>query len=289
VAGVETRQVEEVGRETGQALDLAAHLLEEVPPHGLVHVLVREELQEAAQGEEGRSQLVRGVGDKLAARSVERRKPHPHAVEGAGELSHLVAAGVHDRSLEVPAGQPLGRPFQPADEAAADEPHVRQRVLERGRDEHHVLGAQRPCHLRVLLAVARDAAGGGKRRLQRLERNWIRADVSRLEAARVRDVHELVAEPREDHDPQVEALTERLDRVLERERVLAAPVDGRRHRGGDGLQLRDLRVDQTRLELGNDGEIDDGERSRDDPEEGEADLHAEAETRLPAHQASRKR
>ena len=40
-----------------------------------------EQLEEAAEREERRAQLVRGVGDELAARAVERREPEAHPLE----------------------------------------------------------------------------------------------------------------------------------------------------------------------------------------------------------------
>jgi hypothetical protein len=99
----------------------------------------------------------------------------------------------------------------------------------------------------------------------------------------------VVAQPCEHDDPEIEALAQRRDRVLELERILPAPVDRRRHGRCDGLQLPDLRIDEARLELGHDCEVDDGERPCDDAEEDEAHLHAEAEARLSTHQPSRKR
>ena len=54
-------------------------------------VLVLEQLDEAAEREDRRAQLVRGVGDELLAGAVEPRQPALHLVEGPRELADLVA------------------------------------------------------------------------------------------------------------------------------------------------------------------------------------------------------
>jgi hypothetical protein len=53
-ACVEPREIEEVGGELGQALHLQPHLGEELPPRGVVHVLVRQQLDMAPEGEDRR-------------------------------------------------------------------------------------------------------------------------------------------------------------------------------------------------------------------------------------------
>jgi hypothetical protein len=87
---VEPREVEKVDRELLQALDLAPHFGDELPPLLRVRALGLEQLDEAAQGEDRRPQLVRGVGDELLAGAVEALEPPLHLVEGARELAELV-------------------------------------------------------------------------------------------------------------------------------------------------------------------------------------------------------
>ena len=70
-ARVEPGEIEQVGGELRQPVDLLAHRLEELLPRRLVDVLVRHQLEEAAEREERRAQLVRRVRDELAARAVE--------------------------------------------------------------------------------------------------------------------------------------------------------------------------------------------------------------------------
>ena len=114
-AGIEARQVEQLGGELRQPFDLLAHAGEELLPGCLVHVLVVEELEVPAQREERRSQLVRRVRDELAARVLEARESLTHAVERTRELSKLVGAFVDDGLVEAAAGDAIGRPLEPAD------------------------------------------------------------------------------------------------------------------------------------------------------------------------------
>ena len=51
-----------------------------------------EQLQEAAEREERRAQLVRRVRDEFAPRVVELREADAHALERVGELAQLAAA-----------------------------------------------------------------------------------------------------------------------------------------------------------------------------------------------------
>ena len=73
-----------------------------------VELLVLEQLDEAAEREDRRAQLVRGVGDELLARAVEPREPPLHLVEGARELAELVGGVDRDRRREVALGDRLG-------------------------------------------------------------------------------------------------------------------------------------------------------------------------------------
>ena len=89
-AGVEPREVEQVHRQLLQPRDLLAHRLEELAPRVLVEVLVLEQLDEAAQREDRRAQLVRGGGDELLARDVDLPQLLLHLVERVRELADLV-------------------------------------------------------------------------------------------------------------------------------------------------------------------------------------------------------
>src|SRR5262249_60984201 len=70
--------------------------------------------------EDGRAQLVRGVGDELAARPVQAGEAQPHSVEGTREMPDLVLAGVDDRLVEAPGGDALRRLLEAADPARED-------------------------------------------------------------------------------------------------------------------------------------------------------------------------
>ena len=163
-AGVEAREVEQVGRELRQPLDLLAHRARNSRRVSLVEVLVVEQLEKAAEREDRRPQLVRRVRDELPPRVLEAGQPLAHALEGAGELAELVAAASTIGSSNLPARDPLGAPLEPADpagrrarasdsraasaaasgdqrrdqEAALDEVDLVERVLERLREEHDV-------------------------------------------------------------------------------------------------------------------------------------------------------
>ena len=71
-AGVEPREVEQVGRQLRQPLHLLAHRLEELAALGLGQPALREQLEIAAERRQRRPQLVRGVGDEGRARALER-------------------------------------------------------------------------------------------------------------------------------------------------------------------------------------------------------------------------
>ena len=113
LAGVDARQIEEVGRELREPLDLPLHRLDEAAASLVVEFLVREQLEEATDREQRRPQLVRGVGDELLAGVVELRELDAHPVERARELADLVVAVVDDRGAEVSACDPLGGGLEP--------------------------------------------------------------------------------------------------------------------------------------------------------------------------------
>ena len=116
--GVELGEVEQVGGQLGQALDLLAHRAHELGPLLRARVLLFEQLDEAAEAEDRRPQLVRGVGDELLAGAVELGQAPLHLVEGAGELAELAdARGDRDRRLEVAVGDFAGGVLEAADVA----------------------------------------------------------------------------------------------------------------------------------------------------------------------------
>ena len=82
-ARVHPGEVEQVGGELRQPLDLAPRRREELPPGRLVEILVGEELEEAREGEQRRPELVGGVGDELLPGAVELGELEPHPVERA--------------------------------------------------------------------------------------------------------------------------------------------------------------------------------------------------------------
>ena len=176
---VQPRQIEQVAGEPRQTIHLTPSALEEVPPRGLVEILVGEQLEEPPDREQGRTELVRRVGDELPPGAVELRELHPHAVETPGQLGHLVLPVVDHRGAEVPSRDVIGRDLESPDPPyelergqSADEPRRRQGhaaeeeqipaddvdrrqpVGERRRDEENVIRADRPCDLGELAAVA---------------------------------------------------------------------------------------------------------------------------------------
>ena len=78
-------------------------------------LLVRHQLEEAAEREERRPQLVRRVGDELTAGAVELAEPAAHALERDREVAELVVARVDHRLVEAAAGDSLGRALEPQD------------------------------------------------------------------------------------------------------------------------------------------------------------------------------
>ena len=96
-AGVELGEVEQVGRQLRQAVDLLAHRADELCALLGGRVLVLEQLDEAAEAEDRRPQLVRGVGDELLAGVVELGQAALHFVEGAGQLPELAGGVDRDR------------------------------------------------------------------------------------------------------------------------------------------------------------------------------------------------
>ena len=107
-AGLQPREVEQVGGELAQARDLLADLRQEAIARLVVEVLVLQQLEEPAEGEDRRAQLVRGRGDEALAGRVQLGELQAHAVERAAELSELVGAPEREPRREVAARHPLG-------------------------------------------------------------------------------------------------------------------------------------------------------------------------------------
>src|SRR5205823_8056936 len=98
---VEPREVEQIGGELREALDLLGHRGEKLASRLLVEILVSQQLEEAAEGEDGRPELVRRIRDEGAAGVVETRELVAQALEGGGEQTELLAARIGQRLLEL--------------------------------------------------------------------------------------------------------------------------------------------------------------------------------------------
>src|SRR3954467_10814169 len=85
-AGLQAGEVQQLGRQLAQAIDLLAQLAQEGRARLLVELLVLEQLQEAAEREDRRAQLVRGGGDEAPAGGLELGELTLHRVQRAGEL-----------------------------------------------------------------------------------------------------------------------------------------------------------------------------------------------------------
>ena len=120
-AGVEAGEVEQLAGELRQPIDLLAHAPEELAPGRVVELLLDEQLEMAAEREKRRPELVRGVGDELAAGVLEAREALAHAVERTRELAELVRARVDDRLVELAVRDPFGRALE-ATNPAREEP-----------------------------------------------------------------------------------------------------------------------------------------------------------------------
>ena len=182
-ARIHPGEVEQVGGEVRQPVDLAPRRREELAAGALVEILVVEQLEEAGDREERRPQLVGGVRDELLAGAVELGELEPHPVERRGELADLVLVVVDHRLVEGALRDPVGGLLQAPEpprverrdrEAEADgdqqrrhggveqppldERDRRELVGERAREEHHVAAReQRHRHLGVLAPVVPDA------------------------------------------------------------------------------------------------------------------------------------
>ncbi len=131
-AGFEPREVEQLGGEPAQALDLRAHVVEELAAGRLVELLVLQQLEEAAEREQRRAQLVRGLGDELLARVVEALELALHVVERRAELAELVVGVGLDAVGEVAARDLARGALEPLD---AQRQRARHQVAAEHRDQ----------------------------------------------------------------------------------------------------------------------------------------------------------
>ena len=96
-AGLEPGQVEQVDRQLAQPLDLIGTCSRNRAARLRIEILVLEQLDEPAEREDRRAQLVRGGRDELLARRLELRELALHLVEGDRELAELVVRVDRDR------------------------------------------------------------------------------------------------------------------------------------------------------------------------------------------------
>ena len=106
----------------------------------LVELLVGEQLEEAAEREDRRAQLVRGGGDEALARRVELGELAAHVVELAGQLAELVVGSTRERRGEVAGGDGPGGAPQPlhaaANQRASDEQPASSATRQGDRARH---------------------------------------------------------------------------------------------------------------------------------------------------------
>ena len=124
-AGVEPAQVEQVAGELRQPAHLLAGRLHELGARVRVEVLLGQELEEPAQREERRAQLVRRIGDEVLARAVDLGEPGLHEVERARHLAELVGRWSPMGWSNVPAAMRLAASFRRSSrtEIASAAPH----------------------------------------------------------------------------------------------------------------------------------------------------------------------
>ena len=273
----------------------------------LVEILVVEELEEARDREQRRSQLVRRVRDELLPRAVELGELEAHPVERRGQLADLVEVVVDHGLVERSLGDPVGGPLQTAEPACM---HLRDRepehdgdqqrrergeeqppldecdgcelVRERARQQHHVApGEQRHGDLGVLAPVVPDAGADRTDARRGTERRRVPLHLGAADRGRVgkREQRPFLrsAADTEDDDPRVRDESRLVDEVAEREVVLRDPrreVDRQDLRVG--LLLIELGLDEAALERGHDDRVRGEERATDDDEQRQRQLDADA-------------
>ena len=148
--GVQLREVEEVGGELREALDLLAHRSHELVARRRVRLLVLEQLDEAAEREDRGAQLVRGVGDELLAGLSSRARRFCISLKVRASWPTSSVESIRDRGREVALGDLLGgrlQPAQPPRVRPSGEPARRQRRRQGDRagdqdlapDQRHVV------------------------------------------------------------------------------------------------------------------------------------------------------
>jgi hypothetical protein len=105
--GIDPGQVEQIRRELREPVRLLAHPHQELTLRLRIEILVLHQLEEAAEREDGRAELVRGVRYELASRTLETGEALAHPLECGGELAHLVGSAIRDGLAEVPARNPF--------------------------------------------------------------------------------------------------------------------------------------------------------------------------------------
>ena len=303
-AGVETREVEEIGREPREPIDLLPHSGEELSARLLVQLLVVHQLQEAAKREQGRPQLVRCVGDELLAGIVELGQAQAHAIERAGKLTELILAVVDHGLVKAPRRDPLGCPLKPLDPAREDprsavadtegnqksnEPGDQQAPLDdvdrsvlrgQGRDEQDgVLGARvRNRDLGVRAMFAQNGAALDPIRRLSTQSNWVGRESFRgLPPLRVvGDRQRGVSQVVEGRDLRIDVGRLRLGELAWGLRLLVlVPEPGSRMR-----ERLDLSVDQAILERRHHHEVDDQQGADDHERERDREHRADAAKRI---------
>ena len=201
-AHVHPREVEQVGGQLRQTVDLGSRRRQKLAAGSVVQVLVGEELEEAREREERCAELVGRIGDEFLARQVELCELDPHSIERACELANLVVPVVDDRLaerslgnairglLEAPETPSMDRsdrePERDGDqeggerreqEPSFDEGDGGELIGERAREQHHVARReQRQGHLGVLAALVVHTRPHGRHALGGRERGRILLD-----------------------------------------------------------------------------------------------------------------
>ena len=310
---VEPGEIEQIGRKLLQPRHLLARLVQELRARLGVEILAREQLEEAAEREQRRAQLVRGVGDELAAGAVERRELEAHALERAGELAELVRRLVDHGLIEAAARDALRGALETTDAAGEergervaeqDREDGRERpgddhttlhdadrlevVVQRRREEHDRPLLPDPLgRLRVALLTARDLAAHRAPMVEGPNGDRVVADVAGGTAVRVGDRVEerRAARVVEDDDARVrERRRIVLDpRLVERRSRCARQVHDRAQRV---VEVGETRVDERALVRRNDDDVDDRQGAGDDEQEREREPAADRAQRV---HGSRKR
>ena len=305
-AGVEPREIEQVGGQLLQPLHLLGDRLEELRARLVVELLVLQQLDEPAQREDRRAELVRRVGDELTPRAVDPFQLALHLVECARQLPELVL-GVHRERRDEPARRDLLRraleSLHPAREPPGDQIAAEQSDEQRARarDEHAPpdqadgLGdvveaagvdrdprAQAGQRARDLSGVDAGEVGDDSDRLARLERLVAASSGSsgrRCAWESEIDKEDVVALLHaEQRDLRPGGVGDRADELVElggRDRLLLRALQLAGGGTARAFEVVELLVLEALPELRHDEEEDEAEREGDDPEEQERELVAE--------------